>query len=252
MKRASGIFLIFFLLIIWETLAQTHLINTRFLPPFSTVILTFFSQIVNPTFLYFVLLTVMRCLAGFVMASVIGVFLGLLMGQSAKMYNLFNPLVEVLRPLPSSAIIPVAIMFLGIDNEMKIFVITFACLWPILINSMDGARNIDSLIIDTAKTFDLSKNDMLFKIVIPASIPGIITGMRISLSLSLILAVTVEMLAGNNGLGFYILDMERSFKYPEMYAGVVFLGLFGFFLNYLFLRMTSRVIKWQKEPMLNI
>jgi ABC-type nitrate/sulfonate/bicarbonate transport system permease component len=236
----------------WEVLAQTHVINTRFLPSFSKVAITFFTQIVNPTFLYFVLLTMGRCLSGFIIASILGVLLGLLMGQSKKVYNLLNPLVEVLRPLPSSAIIPVAIMFLGIDNEMKIFVIIFACLWPILINSMDGARNIDSLIIDTAKTFDLNKKNMLFKIIIPASVPGIITGMRISLSMSLILAVTVEMLAGNNGLGFYILDMERSFRYPEMYAGVVFLGIFGFFLNYLFIKITTKIIKWQKGSMLNI
>jgi ABC-type nitrate/sulfonate/bicarbonate transport system permease component len=252
MKKTSGILLIFFLLIMWEVFAQTHIINTRFLPAFSKVAVTFFNQITDTTFLYFFLLTLIRCLSGFVIASIIGVFVGLLMGQSKQICNLLNPLIEVLRPLPSSAIIPVAMMFLGIDNEMKLFVITFACLWPILINSMDGARNIDRLIIDTAKTFDLNRKDLLFKIIIPASVPGIITGMRISLSMSLILAVTVEMLAGNDGLGFYILDMERSFRYPEMYAGVAFLGVFGYFLNYLFIKITSRTIKWQKGAMLNI
>ena len=92
----------------------------------------------------------------------------------------------------------------------------------------------------------------MFKVIIPASMPGIITGMRISLAISLILAVTVEMIAGNDGLGFYILDMERSFKFPEMYAGIVFIGILGYSLNNLFLKLTSGIMKWHKGFISNI
>jgi len=252
MKKIYGILLILFIVILWEIVSQYQLVNPVFLPPFSKVISTFFIKIIDTTFLIDVIMTIVRCLVGFTIASLVGIFIGLLMGQSKKIYYLLEPLVEILRPIPSAAIIPVAILFLGIDNEMKIFVIFFACLWPILINSMDGARSIDPLIIATAHTFDLNQKDFLLKIVIPASTPGIITGMRISLAISLILAVTVEMIAGNNGLGFYILDMERSFKFPDMYAGIVFIGLLGYTLNNIFLKLTANIMKWHKGFISNI
>jgi ABC-type nitrate/sulfonate/bicarbonate transport system permease component len=252
MKKTSGIILILFLLGLWELFSQYEIVNSVFLPPFSKVISTFFVKIFDTNFLTDVLMTIIRCLSGFMMASIIGILIGLLMGQSKKIYYLFEPLVEILRPIPSAAVIPVAILFLGIGDEMKIFVIFFACLWPILINSMDGARNIDPLIIDTAHTFDLRPKEFLFKIIIPASTPGIITGMRISLAISLILSVTVEMIAGNDGLGFYILDMERSFQFPEMYAGIVFIGILGYILNNLFLRLTSGIMKWHRGFISNI
>jgi ABC-type nitrate/sulfonate/bicarbonate transport system permease component len=252
MKNKYGISLILLLLLLWELLSQTQIVNDKFLPPFSKVAWTFLCKIVDSYFLFNILSSLVRCLTGFLSASVVGVFVGLLMGQSNKIYNLLSPLTELLRPIPSAAIIPVAILFLGIGDEMKIFVIFFACLWPILINSMEGARSIDNLIIDTAKTFDLTKKRLLTKIIIPASMPGIVTGMRISLAMSLILTITVEMIAGNNGLGFYILDMERSFQFPEMYAGILYIGLIGFGLNALYVKLTSKIMKWQKGFILNI
>jgi len=252
MKKASGILLLLLLVGLWEIVSQFQVVNSVFLPPFSKVINTFFVKIFDITFLADVIMTILRCFSGFVIASLTGILIGLLMGQSKRIYYLFEPLIEILRPIPSAAIIPIAILFLGIGDEMKIFVIFFACLWPILINSMDGAKNIDPLIIDTAHTFDLNPRDFLFKIIIPASTPGIVTGMRISLAISLILAVTVEMIAGNDGLGFYILDMERSFKFPEMYAGIVFIGILGYILNNLFLKLTSGIMKWHKGFISNI
>jgi ABC-type nitrate/sulfonate/bicarbonate transport system permease component len=168
------------------------------------------------------------------------------MGRSKKINNLLEPLVEMLRPIPSAAIIPVAILFFGIFDSMKIFVISFACVWPILLNTIDGVKSIDRTLIETGMTFNLTKKQFLFKIVLPGASPNIVTGMRISLAISLILAITVEMISGNNGLGFFILDAERSFKYPEMYAGILLIGVIGYLINTIFLKSTNRVMEWHK------
>jgi ABC-type nitrate/sulfonate/bicarbonate transport system permease component len=168
------------------------------------------------------------------------------MGRSQKIYYLLEPLTEMLRPIPSAAIIPIAILFLGIDDSMKIFVVAYACLWPVLINSIDGVRSIDPVLIETGKTFDLSKWRFLCSIVIPAASPHFITGMRISLAIALILSITVEMIAGNNGIGFHILDSERSFRFNEMYAGIFLIGIIGYSVNLVFVKLSDRVMRWHK------
>jgi len=246
-KKYSGFIVIFFILVLWEVLSKTAIVNNIFLPPFSKVIKTFFTLIFTSEMWVHIYHTLLRCFTGYFVAALVGVPIGLIMGRSNKIYNLLEPSVEILRPIPSAAIIPVAILFLGIDNSMKIFVITFACLWPILINTIAGVHGIDKILIETAQTFKLSKGKFLVDIVFPASLPGIITGMRISLAIALILAVTVEMIAGNNGIGFFILESERTFLFPEMYAAVICIGVIGYIINKGFLRVTSLFISWHKN-----
>ncbi len=251
-KKYSGFFLIFLIIVCWEVLSRTSIVNNTFLPPFSKVIATFFKLIFTIEMWEHIYNTLLRCFAGYILATVVGVPIGLIMGRSSKIYYLLEPSAEILRPIPSAAIIPVAILFLGIDNTMKIFVITFACLWPILINTIDGVHAIDKILLETAQTFKLSKKKLLTEIVFPASLPGIITGMRISLAIALILAVTVEMIAGNNGIGFFILESERTFLFPEMYAAVILIGSLGYLVNHLFVLGLNRTIKWHKSFTQNI
>src|SRR3990170_309233 len=124
-KKYSGFIVIFFILVLWEVLSQTSIVNNVFLPPFSKVIKTFFTLILTTEMWLHTYHTLLRCFTGYLLATVIGVPIGLIMGRSNKIYNLLEPTVEILRPIPSAAIIPVAILFLGIDNSMKIFVISF-------------------------------------------------------------------------------------------------------------------------------
>ncbi len=132
------------------------------------------------------------------------------MGSIALVYRLLEPLTEFIRPIPAAAYIPVAILFLGIGNEMKIFVVFLACLFPILLNTYGGVRGVDPVLIDTGRTFGVSRFKALCQIVFPAALPSILTGMRISLGIALIVVVVAEMIAGNSGIGYYILDMQRS------------------------------------------
>jgi ABC-type nitrate/sulfonate/bicarbonate transport system permease component len=147
--------------------------------------------------------------------------------------------------MPSVAIIPVAILMLGIGDAMIIAVTLYASIWSILINTIDGVRHIDRTLVDTGRTFGLSQWRILWHIILPGAAPYIATGLRIALSIALILVTTAEMVAGSKGLGFFILDEERSMRSVNMYAGVVIVAALGYGLNRLFVGLEARVLKWR-------
>ncbi|HWH79652.1 MAG TPA: ABC transporter permease, partial [Candidatus Binatus sp.] len=154
-------------------------------------------------------------------------------------------LIEFLRPMPSVAIIPVAILLLGIGDSMIISVTVYASVWPILINTIDGVRHIDATLVNTGRTFGLRRGQILRQIIVPAAAPFIVTGLRIGLSISLILVTTAEMIAGSKGLGFFILDEERAMNSANMYAGIVVVALLGYTLNRFFLAVEARAMAWR-------
>jgi ABC-type nitrate/sulfonate/bicarbonate transport system permease component len=242
----TGALVVLAVLLVWEFASRTHAVNPTFFPPFSIVLTTLGRMVFMSETWESVGSTLLRCFSGYLFACAVGIPAGILMGRSQRLYFALEPLVEILRPIPSAAVIPIAILFLGIGDSMKVFVVVYACLWPVLINSLDGVRSIDPVLIETGKTFELTRSRFLFHIVIPAASPYFVTGMRVSLAIALILAITVEMIAGSNGIGFLILDSERSFKFTEMYAGVLLIGALGYLVNFLFVRITDRIMKWHK------
>jgi ABC-type nitrate/sulfonate/bicarbonate transport system permease component len=246
-SRFSGFIVVFLSLLIWEYISRNGIVSGLFLPPASKIIITFFDLITTREFIAHIIYSISRMMAGYTIAVFLGVFLGVFMGSWRRLYNSFEPIIEFLRPIPSIAILPIAILFLGIGNPMKIFIIVYASIWPILINTIDGIKNVDPIQIDTGKVFGLSGAKIIYKIKIPNASPYILSGMRVSLALALILTITAEMVAGVNGLGFYILISQRSFRIPEMYAGVITISLLGYLLNKLFLILEYKFMRWHKE-----
>lgn len=136
------------------------------------------------------------------------------------------------------------ILFLGIDDEMKIFMIAFASLFPVLLNTYSGVRSVDPIQLQTARTFGVSGHKLLTQIVLPAASPYIFTGMRVSLAVALIVMVISEMVAASDGIGYFILSAQRGFDIPEMFAGVLTLAVLGYVLNRLFLLIENHVLAW--------
>jgi ABC-type nitrate/sulfonate/bicarbonate transport system permease component len=244
-RRWPGFVLIAVLLALWEYASATRLIDPVSMPRVSVIAASWLRSVEGGPLLHAVLPTLGRIFAGFSLAVVVAVPLGLMMGSSPLVYRLLEPITELVRPIPSSAYIPVAILFLGIDNEMKVFVIFLACLFPVLLNTYGGVRGIDPVLIDTGRTFGISRLKALWQIVLPAALPSILTGMRISLGIALIVAVVAEMIAGNSGIGYFILDMQRIFRVPEMFAGIFTLGILGFAINFVFLKIEGRLLHWR-------
>jgi sulfonate transport system permease protein len=135
-------------------------------------------------------------------------------------------------------------LFFGLEDGMKVFVIFFSCAWPILLNTVDGVRNIDRILLNTARTFGLPRRKIIWHVILPASSPQIITGLRVSLPITLILVVISEMVGSTDGIGYFILDSQRRFRVTQMYAGMLALAILGYALNQLFNLLHRSLLAW--------
>ena len=237
------------LLLLWELGARAAPDQRLYLPPMTSVIGALGNLFITGAVGWHFAATVGRFLTGFLIAAALGVTLGIALGYIRPLHHLLRTAIELLRPMPSVAIIPVAILTLGIGDSMIVAVTVYASVWPILINTIDGVRHIESTLVDTGRTFGLGRSRILWQIILPGASPYIVTGLRIALSIALILVTTAEMIAGSKGLGFYILDEERSMNSGNMYAGIVIVAALGYALNRLFLAAEARVMKWRHGMM---
>ena len=244
-SRWIGFAFIVVLLAAWEAATAVKLIDTPTVPRVSQIFASWYRVVANGELLRELWPSLYRIAIGYVLAVAVAVPLGLGMGASRFMYSLLDPLTELLRPIPSSAYIPIALLFLGIGDEMKEFVVFFSCLFPILVNAYSGVIGIDPVLIDTGRTFGLTRREILRWIIFPATVPHILTGMRISLAIALIVVVVAEMVAGSSGIGYFILDNQRTFRVPEMFAGIFTLGIIGYCANWLFLLVETRILHWR-------
>jgi len=234
------------LLALWEYGARASPKLQYYIPPVSQILTALGQLFASGQVAGHLLSTLSRFLEGYVIAALLAVSLGILLGHFRFAYSLLETLIEFLRPMPSVAIIPVAVLTLGIGDAMIVAVTVYASLWPILVNTIDGVRNIEPTLIDTARTFGLRGWAILWRVILPGAAPYIVTGLRISLSIALILVTTAEMIAGSRGLGFFILDQERSFDSGNMYAGIIVVAALGYGLNRLFLALEGKALGWRR------
>ena len=205
-ERVPGVLLIVFLLALWEASVRLGWMVSPTWPAFSSVLQTFWENLADGTYLAVIGSSLGRLFVGYFLAVALAVSIGILMGVWRWFFLLAEPLVEFLRPIPSPAYLPMAILFLGIDNTMKIFMVAFAAFFPILLNTVSGVRSVDPVLLETAKTFGYGRWQIIRKVLLPASASFVLTGMRISLAIALIVTVIAEMVAGNSGIGFYVLN----------------------------------------------
>jgi NitT/TauT family transport system permease protein len=230
-----------------ELLVRAGLLDAVYFPPPTVVLYTLGKMVASMAFWATVAATVGSMLAGFLLAIAIAIPIGTLMGQSQRLRLLLEPIVDSLRPMPSAAVIPVAILLLGLGDVMKAAVIVFGSLWPPILSTMDGIRGVDPVLVDTGRLLGLRGGALLRRVVLPAAMPSVLTGVRISLGIALILTVTTEMIAGSKGLGYLILDAQRSFAFPEMFAGIVALGVIGYALTVGFSYLERRLLFWHSS-----
>lgn len=245
-SRLTGVVLILLLLAFWQ-FSAIYLVHSPTWPTVTTIFEAWYENIIDGTLIKHLFATLWRQMLGYGLAVVVGIALGLVMGYYRALYNLFEPLVEILRPIPGPAYLPILVLFVGIGHEMKVVLIFLAALFPVLLNTYSGVRSIDRVQFDTARTLGLTTFQTFRELVLPAAGPHILTGMRISLAISLILAVLGEMVVSNDGLGYFVLLAQRTFKVPDMFAGIFTLALLGYVLNRLFLIAERRVARWHYE-----
>ena len=249
--NGAGILTVFLGLLAWEIIAR--IMHTVYVPPVSTILWTFAHEWwpwfapggwKTSSAVTEAVPSLYRMVSGYFFATIIGITIGIIIGTFKSLFRLMDPVLQYLRATPPTAIIPIGILLIGIGDQMKIVVITFGAMWPILINAADGARLVSNERLDTARIFGLSRFETLLRVIVPSATPMIAAGMRTGLSIAFIMIVVSEMIGSTDGLGYYILQAQRTFAIPEMYGGIVLLAFLGYGLNVLFVQVERRVLAW--------
>ena len=251
MKRAKqriwGYLLVAALLFLWEFSARVLVPGSTSWPPFSAVLSSLATGLLGGELLRVVGSSLYRMGSGFVIGSTLGVTLGLAMGLSSPLRLTLNSLVEIMRPIPAAAIIPPLIFILGIDDALKIFVISLAVFFPVVVNTLAGTMNVETTYLDVARTFGVGRLRTVRRVVLPAVMPYVFAGMRTSLAIALITTVVAEMIAGSGGIGYYIINMQFAMRPGDMYAAVIVLSLLGYSLNQLFRLWEHHTLAWSRK-----
>jgi ABC-type nitrate/sulfonate/bicarbonate transport system permease component len=220
--------------------------DTYYFPPLTEILETFADTWLFERVGSDVVPSLVRLGLGYAIACLLGVGAGLALGLSWTLRRAFDPIVQFLRAIPPPALLPFGILVMGVGTSMKVFIIAFVCVWPVLLNTIDGVAGVDPVLKDTARVYGIGGRDRVMRILLPAAGPQIFAGMRTSLSLALILMVISEMVASTNGIGYFVLQSQRSFAIPEMWSGILLLGILGYVLNTVFLVVERRVLRWHR------
>ena len=191
-----------------------------------------------------VLPSLIRLGIGYAAALAVGVTLGVAIGSARWLRALLEPVLEFLRAIPPPVLVPIVILLAGIEDRMKVIVIVSGAVWPVLLNTVEGVRAVDEVLADTCRSYRIRGLARLRHLVLRSASPQIMTGARQALAIAIILMVISEMFAANNGLGFLVVQFQRSFQVTEMWSGVLLLGLIGVALSLAFRFVDRRVLRW--------
>ncbi|WP_105971275.1 ABC transporter permease [Streptomyces geranii] len=242
LRLAFVVALPLFLLGLWWLASDDS--TNPFWPPLRTILTTFPDVWTSERLRADVLPSVLRLSAGYAVAAVAGVAVGTVIGSYRRVRALCEPVLEFLRAIPAPVLIPVIMLFAGIGDTMKITVIASGCVWPILLNTVEGVRAVDPVMAETARSYGITGAARLRNVVLRSASPQIFAGLRQALSIAIILMVISEMFAASNGLGFTIVQFQRGFAVPDMWTGILVLGLLGFALSVVFQLVERRVLGW--------
>jgi ABC-type nitrate/sulfonate/bicarbonate transport system permease component len=241
---APPVVAVLLLLALWEAVVRAGLIPETSIPPATSAIGELATQLVETTLWKAVGNTLEGWVIGLGLAVLLGVPAGILIGSSRWAYRALRVPIEFLRPIPSVALIPLAVLVYGTGLQSKVFLATFASFWPLLIQTIYGVQDVDPVATDTARAFQLGRLERLWRITVPSAVPYIATGIRIASAVALILCVTAELVIGSAGLGREINSASSGGDVNLMYAMIIATGLLGWLLNIAATMVERRVLHW--------
>jgi NitT/TauT family transport system permease protein len=234
-------------ILLWELARATGLLPSVYAPSFPRILSEAVQQIPDGPLMRAVLTTLHAWALGLGIAVLLAVPSGFAVGLSRWADSASRVVVEFLRPIPSVALIPVAILFAGLGLQMKLILIVFACFWPLFFNTKYGVGHTDPLLLETGRAFGRSRPRLILEIVVPSALPSVATGVRIAASIALILAVVAEMVAGGGGIGYFILAHNMAGQLSTMYAGILVIGLLGYAVNLAAMAVERRLLAWSPD-----
>src|SRR5258708_1132849 len=251
------------LLVIWESLCRLGWVNPQILPaptkilakwwetlkpaePFDPAKGHFLAWFFSGELISDAIASLYRVLVGFLIGAALALPLGLVMGANATVHKLFNPLIQILRPIPPIAYIPLSILWFGLGNPPSFFLIALGAFFPVLMNTISGVRNVDSIYLRAAQNLGAHGSTLFIRVILPASMPYILAGMRVGIGVAFIVVIVPEMIAVNNGLGYRILEAREFFWSDKIIVGMFTIGLLGLGLDSAMEKLNSHLLRWHR------
>ena len=247
LHRAAQWYSIPLLLLLWQLAVASGLVESRLLPSLPRVWSALVADMGNGVLPYHTAVTLSRATIGFALAAIIGVPFAAAMARSATVRNLFEPIFFFGYPIPKIALFPVFTYVFGIGSPSKIAFTFLECLYPIVVTAYLGFRAIPSRMIWTAENMGTPGRTILWRVIFPAAMPGIFSGLRIALPISIIVVVLTEMIGDSKGLGYYLAVSGTRFTFQNVYAAILVIGVCGFVLDRALLLMRRRFIHWERD-----
>jgi ABC-type nitrate/sulfonate/bicarbonate transport system permease component len=232
-------------ILVWWLLSVSGLIDPVLLPSPAEVVVALVQGIQDGSLWVNIWASLLRVVQGFLLGFAIAVPVGVLMGNSRIFRGLVEPLVELVRPIPPIAIIPLAILWFGIGELSKVFIIAYGAFFPILVNTMAGFREVDPVLIRAARTLGASRWQIFRDVVLRSALPFIIVGSRLGMGLAFIVLVAAELIASSEGLGYLINDARYNFRTDRVFLGMILIGVLGLILNKLLIEIERRLLRWR-------
>ena len=235
------------LLLVWQASVGTGLVESRLLPSPGRVWTALVTDVGDGTLTYHASVTLYRALAGFVLAAVIGIPFAAAMARSTLVRNLFEPIFFFGYPIPKIALFPVFTYVFGFGTPSKIAFTFLECLYPIVVTCYFGFRGVQTRLIWSAQNFGAGRATILRRVILPAAMPSIFSGLRIALPVAIIVVVITEMIGDSVGLGYYITIWSTRFTFANVYAAIIVIGICGLVLDQGLLLLRHRLVYWQRE-----
>lgn len=235
-----------FVLLAWEATCRLAQVSPALLPPPSQVARKWIEYLRSGELASDTFATLFRVVVGFAIGAGLALPLGLWMGAREKVYLVFNPLIQLLRPIPPIAFIPLSILWFGLGNPPAFFLIALGAFFPILMNTIAGVRNVDAIYLRVAQNLGASSSTLFRRVLLPGAMPSILAGLRIGVGVAFICVIVAEMIAVNNGLGYRILEAREYFWSDKIIAGMISIGILGLAIDTGMARLSDRLLRWHR------
>lgn len=243
----ARIYPVLLLLCAWGAAAASGFVRPLFLPGLGEVLAQFWALLAAGDIVQPLAVSLFRAFAGLFLAVVFGVALGLLMWRSRLALWLFDPLVSLGFPAPKIAFVPIFILWFGIGDLSKILLVAFTCVFPMIVAAYHGAAGVNRTVIWSAEALGTPERMLLYRIVLPAALPSIFSGVRVTAPVALIMAFTAEMIAGGGGVGGALMFAQRFFETPTVFVYIIIMLAIGCLFDWLMLRLRARLLVWTDE-----
>lgn len=234
-------------LALWQVLPSVGIIDPVFFPPLSKVLQALYGVAVSGELIADIIASLRRAILGFGLALLVAIPLGALIGWFKKVEFVLDPLLQAFRQTSALALFPVFLLLFGIGETSKVAIVFWGAVWAVLMNTISGVRNVDPLLIKSARSMGSSNLHLFFKVIFPAAFPTIFIGIRLSATTSILILVAAEMMGSNEGLGFLLNDSQAKYLIPKMYAAIITMTIIGLIVNYILVLFEKRINKWKED-----